>query len=202
MGKRQIAELQVSEFIITVILSEIAAAPVSDPQIPLLNAIVPMLTLLSLELLMSYILLKSVFLRRLFCGTPTLLIHKGKLIQSALRKNRIELDELLAEIRQKGFSSIQEIRYAILEENGKLSVIPNAKTKPVTPADLSMNATDSGIAHPVIVDGNVMTENLPLASWNKKMLEKYLANRKLTVKDVFLLTVDDCGKVFLIEKEH
>lgn len=201
MGKRQIGELQVSEFIITVILSEIAAAPISDPSIPIYHAIVPMLLLLSIELFMSYALMKSSFLRKLFCGSPTLLIHRGKLIQPALRKNRIELDELLSELRQKGYPSLDEVYYAILEENGKLSVIPRADQRPLTPNDMQAKVSESGIAHPLIIDGDVKKENFPLTSWSEQQLECYLRKKKISTEDVFLLTVDDCDKICLIKRE-
>lgn len=201
MGKRQIGELQVSEFIITVMLSEIAAAPITDTSIPLRHALIPMLILLTIELIISYLLMKSNFLRRLFHGEPTLLIRKGELIQSNMRRNRIELEELLTELRQKGFSSISEVRYAILEDNGKLSVIPNASDRPATPCDLGMQPSDPGIAHPLIVDGYILKENFPLANWSENKLRTYLTKKKLSAEDVFLLTVDDCGKVCLIRRQ-
>ena len=125
MGKRQIGELRVSELIITLILSEIAVQPITDRNKPLLYAIVPILLLLSVEVIVSYLLLKSDFIKKLFYGSPTILIRRGRLLEEELKKNRIEADELASELRQKGFSKLDEIYYAVLEENGKLDTLPD-----------------------------------------------------------------------------
>lgn len=201
MGKRQIGELQVSEFIITLLLSEIASAPVTNRAIPLLHAVTSILLLLAVEVIISFLLLKSNRLKRLFYGSPTILICRGKLIQKALKDNRVELDELLSELRQKGFSDPADVDYAILEENGQLSVFPKAEKAPVTPADLSLQPKESGIAHVCILDGTVLGKNLGLCGWDEKRLAAELKRRKLRLRDVFLLTVDDGGSVTLIKKE-
>lgn len=201
MGKRQIGELQVSEFIVTLLLSEIASAPVTNRSTPLLHAVVSILLLLAVEVAVSFFLLKSNRLKRLFYGSPALLICRGRLIQSALRDNRVELDELLSELRQKGFSDLSEIEYAVLEENGKLSVFPKASKSPVTASDLSLPVRESGIAHVIVLDGTVIARNLPLCGWNEKRLAQELRKRKVRLSDVFLLTVNDAGSVTLVKKE-
>ncbi len=201
MGKRQIGELQVSDFIITIMLSEIAAAPITTTDMPMIHAIVPIVLLLGIEVAMSFLLLRANKLKRLFYGAPSMLICKGKLIQEALRKNRIELDELMSELRQKGCSDISDVNYAILEENGKLSVFPYADKAPATPSDLSISVTDSGIAHVCVIDGQVISHNLSLIGWDNSRLDKELNNRKLTLPQVFLLTVNDTGDVTVIKKE-
>ncbi len=202
MGKRQIGELQVSDFIITIMLSEIAATPITTKSLPLMHAVVPIVLLLGIEVAMSYLLLKSNRLKRLFYGKPSMLICKGELIQKALRKNRIELDELLSELRQKGCSDISDVNYAILEENGKLSVFPYASKSPATPTDLSVSVSDNGIAHVCIIDGQVIRHNLSLVGWDDSRLNKELQKRKLTLSQVFLLSVNDTGDVTIIKKEE
>ncbi len=202
MGKRQIGELQVSDFIVTIMLSEIAAAPITTKNLPLLHAVIPIVLLLGIEVAVSYLLLKFNRLKRLFYGTPSMLICKGELVQNALRKNRIELDELLSELRQKGCSDISDVNYAILEENGKLSVFPYAEKAAATPADLSVNITDRGLAHACVIDGQIIPHNLSLIGWDNKRLEKELKKRKLTLSEVFLLTVNDSGEVTVIKKEQ
>ncbi|MBE6626784.1 MAG: DUF421 domain-containing protein [Ruminococcaceae bacterium] len=202
MGKRQIGELQVSDFIITIMLSEIAAAPITTKSLPLMHAVVPIVLLLGIEVAMSCLLLKSNRLKRLFYGKPSMLICKGELIQKALRKNRIELDELLSELRQKGCSDISDVNYAILEENGKLSVFPYASKSPATPTDLSLSVIDNGIAHVCIIDGQVIHHNLSLVGWDDSRLNKELQKRKLTLSQVFLLSVNDTGDVTIIKKEE
>ena len=127
MGKRQIGELQLSELIITFLLSEIASVPITDRSASISDAIIPITYLLLIELAVSYLLMKNNFLRKLFVGTPSVLILRGKLIQRELKKNRIEIEELLAAMRQNGCISINEVRYAILEENGIISIIPMQK---------------------------------------------------------------------------
>lgn len=201
MGKRQIGQLQVSEFIITLLLSEIASAPVTNRAIPLLHAVTSILLLLALEVIISFLLLKSNRLKRLFYGSPTILVRRGKLLQSALRDSRIELDELLSELRQKGYSDLADIEYAILEENGQLSVFPKAEKSPLTPGDLTLLPEESGIAHVCVLDGTVLSKNLALCGWDEKRLSAELKHRKLRLRDVFLLTVDDSGSVTLIQKE-
>lgn len=201
MGKRQIGELQVSEFIVALMLSEIAAAPITSRTMPLLYAIVPILLLLSVEVIVSYILLKSNTLKRLFYGSPTILIKRGKLLQPELSKNRIELDELMSELRQKGFSDPSDVYYAVLEENGKLSVFPTAGKSPATAEDLELDTTENGLAHVCVIDGKTIKKNLRNAGWDEARLFAELGRHGVELEDVFLMTVNDTGKVTLIKKE-
>lgn len=201
MGKRQIGELQVSEFIITLMLSEISVSPIINRSTPVLNAAVPVLLLLSLEVIISNLMMKNNKLKRLLYGSPEILIRNGKIIQSAMKKHRIEIDELLSELRQKGYPCISDINYVILEENGKMSVFPKAGKMPATPEDLSVKSKEYGIGHLIILDGSVMSKNLPLAGWSEKRLNKTLSQKSLSPKDIFLMTVDDGGRVTIILKE-
>ena len=189
MGKRQVGELQVSELIVTFMLSELAVNPISNRDLPILYAVVPVLLLLSLEGIVSFLMLKSNVLKRLLYGRPTVVIRYGKILYPALRKHRVELDELLSELRQKGIARIEDISYAILEENGKLSVFPRTELSPLTPKDASLIVTESGIAHALIVCGK-----------SEAWLLRWLNKHKTAAADVFLLTLDDGGKVFLMTK--
>jgi len=201
MGKRQIGELQVSEFIISIILSEIAATPIMNRSMPFLYAVLPILLLLSVEVILSFVLLKSNRLKRIFYGSPSVIIRKGTLVQKELRRNRMELDELMSSLRQKGFSDLADVEYAILEENGQLSVFPKADRAPATPKNLSLTVRECGIAHVCVIDGQIITENLRLTSWNKSRLLAEIEARHATLSDVFLMTVDDGESVTLIKKE-
>lgn len=200
MGKRQIGEVQISEFIITIMLSEIAATPILDHSVPISYAITAILLLLSIELLVSYLLIKSSRLKRLICGTPSILIQRGKLIQKELKKNRVDIEELFSELRQKGYSSISDINYAILEENGQLSVFPYVEKSPVTVKDLSLTPTETGIAHLCVADGKILTDSLQIIGWTNERLEKEIRRRHLTLPDIFILTVDDQNNVTVIKK--
>ncbi|MBQ8333291.1 MAG: DUF421 domain-containing protein [Clostridia bacterium] len=202
MGKRQLGELQASEFIIAVMLSEIATTPITSPDFPLLHAIVPIAVLITLEILISALLIRSNALKRLFYGKPAILINRGTLDITAMKKNRIELDELLSELRQKGFSDVSHINYAILEENGKLSVFPKVEKAPLTPEDMQITTHDDGIAHLLILDGTIIAHNLTAAGWSRKRLDSELKKRHTDPEDVFLLTADDGGHVTFILKER
>ena len=200
MGKRQIGELQLSELIITFLLSEIASVPITDRSASIFDAIIPITYLLLIELAVSYVLMKNNFLRKLFVGTPSVLVLRGKLIQKELKKNRIEIEELLAAMRQNGCVSIDEVRYAILEENGIISIIPNRADSPPSCRDIKLSPKEVGIAHPVILDGVIIHENLAIVGWNERMLEHEIAKKHTQKEQIFLMTVDDCGKITIIER--
>ena len=200
MGKRQIGEVQISEFIITIMLSEIAATPILDQNVPLRHAVTAIVLLLSIELLVSYLLIKSSRLKRLVCGTPSILIQRGRLNQRELRKNRVDIEELFSELRQKGYSSISDINYAILEENGQLSVFPYAAKSPAAAKDLSLSPEETGIDHLCIADGKILTDSLQTIGWTSERLEKEIRRRHLNLPDIFILTVDDRNNVTVIKK--
>jgi uncharacterized membrane protein YcaP (DUF421 family) len=201
MGKRQIGELQTSEFIITILLSEIASAPITNPEIPLLCMIVPILLLLTLELLISTALLHSSLLKRLFYGTPSVIVSRGTVDLREMRRNRMEIEELMSELRLQGYSDLSDVNYAILEENGRLSVFPFASEAPLTPSEMNLRARERGIAHLLIADGSVLRNNLRCVGWTRDRLTRELNSRQLCEKDVFLFSVDDAGTVTCIKKE-
>ena len=201
MGKRQIGELQTSEFIITILLSEIASAPITTEQFPLVHGLVSVLILLALELLISSALLRFNGLKRLFYGSPSIVIRRGVIDVREMRRNRMEIDELLSELRQKGFSDPSDVYYAILEDNGKLSVFPAASKAPAVPADLNLTPDEHGIAHVCVVDGRVIDKNLALVGWDRARLDRELARRSLDVSHVFVFTVDDLGQITCVKKE-
>lgn len=200
MGKRQIGELRVSELIVTLILSEIAVQPITDRDKPLLYSIVPILVLLSMEVIVSYLLLKSNFIKRLFYGSPTILIKRGKLMEEELTKNRIEADELASELRQKGFGKLDEIYYAILEENGKLSVFPRSRDTPITLSILSDNGAEHGIDHLIVIDGTILTDRLTELGWDEKRLDNEIKRCKVPLSEIFILAADDSGQVTCIKR--
>ncbi|MBQ7922399.1 MAG: DUF421 domain-containing protein [Clostridia bacterium] len=201
MGKRQLGDLQVSELIITFMLSELAATPISNREIPILYALLPILLLLSIEVIVSFASTRCNTLKKLLNGSPAILVNKGKLSRRALSDNRMEVDELLSELRQKGFASLDEVDYAILEENGRLSVFPVPKYAPVTCGDMQLSPTRKGIAHPLIVDGKIIERELDRCRKDKAWLEKQLQKRKTQPEKVFLLTLDDAGGVVCLLRE-
>ena len=185
MGKRQIGQMEPSEFVVTMLVANLASIPMQDGGIPLFSGLVPILTVLGLELVLSGAIMRSVALRRLFCGKPVILIDNGKILQDNLRRTRVTLDELTGHLREKDILDIRQVQFAILETNGSLSVFPFEKNQsiPIT----------------IIEDGYFSRKNLYLSGKNEKWLKKQLG--KLKTEDVFLLTVDGNGQVLLVKKE-
>ncbi|MBQ8717250.1 MAG: DUF421 domain-containing protein [Clostridia bacterium] len=201
MGKRQLGELEVSELVTTLLISEIAAAPIGDPSIPVIYAVIPLVTILTLEITLSIILLKCPRLKNIASARPSILIRHGKIDQKELRRIRISIDELISEIRQTGLSSFAEVDYAILEQNGKISVIPRKSAQPPSAANLGLHPKESGIVHALIEDGVINRYNLELLSLGEVWLRARLAERALAPNEVFFLGIDDSGSLYWIEEE-
>lgn len=201
MGKRQLGELEISELVTTLLISEIASLPISDQSIPLMHAVIPLVTILTLEVLLSMILLKVPFLKNVASARPTVLIRHGVLDQKELRRIRISIDELISEARQSGITSLDEIDYAILEQNGKLSIIPKKKASPPTSNDLNIILKETGIMHILIEDGTINDYNLKLLGHDRAWLLRYLERLGKQAEDIFLLTVNDGEEFYRIDKE-
>lgn len=192
MGKRQVGELQISELVITFMLSELAVNPIQDMSIPILYAIIPLIVLISFEVVLSFLITKSPRVKKLLVGNPSFIIKKGRLDQRELSKLRMGLSELIGELRLKDVKDIADVDYAILEENGKLSVFQ----KP------SANQNNSGgIGHAIIIDGCVNESNLKQINKTNEWLRKYLKKKGLMLKSIFLMTCDDSGTTNIIIKE-
>ena len=191
-GKRQIGELEPIELVLTMLLSDLASVPMQDFGIPLVNGIVPIVTLLSLSMLLSYGSLRSVRFRTLLCGEPTLIIRSGHILQDAMRRNRLTVDELLEALRGQGISDLQEVKYAVLETSGQLSVLPRADCQPVTPRQLSV----------VISDGRLLRRSMERLGLDDGWLQARLRDAGVrSPREVFLLSVDEAGSVVCLPKE-
>lgn len=187
MGKRQIGELEVNELVSTLLISEIAAIPISESNVPLLAAIIPIVFICTLEIFLSALKNKWHGLKYVVEGEPVYIIYKGKLLQDALDENRISINELLCEMRIQGIGSISEIYYAILEQNGKLSLL---KTGP-----------DTDFSHPIIQDTVIDKEALKRLGYNDVWLERRLDEYGVNINEVFLMTVNDEGKTDIIKRK-
>ncbi len=201
MGKRQLGELEISDLVTTLLLSEIAAMPIENQEIPVMYAVIPIITLLTLEVILSVILMKCPKLKNLASARPNIIISKGKLNQRELTKIRISLDELISELRQSNISDISEVEYAILEQNGKITVIPKASSKPPSAEQLGLDIKESGIMHLIIADGKINSYNLGLLNIEESELYGMLEKKNLDLKQIFMLTMDDSGKMNIIMKE-
>ena len=202
MGKRQIGELELSELVITMLLSELASIPIADNTIPLTFSLIPITILVSLEGLVSFLSIKCRKFKKIVGGTPSILICRGAISKKEMEKARITLDELLCQLRLKNISDISDVEYAILEENGQISFIQKMSARNVTLSDLKISRQEKGIMHTVIADGQVSEFNLKLLGRSEKWLKKELKKRKCRMSDVFLMTVDDSGNVNLIKTEE
>lgn len=202
MGKRQLGQLQLSELVTTLLLSEIAADPITNPDVPLLHAVIPILLLFFLEIIISFTTTKVPKFKKLFDGVPCIVVVKGKLDQKQLRKNRISLDELLSEMRKKDIYDISDVEYAILEQNGQLSITPKAQNLTVTRADIGIKEKECGISHPLVIDGHIYDYNLTLLGKDRSWLFRTLKQMGTQYKKVFLFSMDDAGNTNLILKEQ
>ncbi len=202
MGKRQMGELELSELVVAVLISNIAAHPLQDIGIPLLNGVLPIAVLLSCELLISWLSLKSDKIRYLLFGRPSTLIDHGKINQKEMKKNRFSLDELSEALRKKGITDIHGIRQAILETDGTLNVLQYAHCSPVTPAQLHLDVEDRGTPVTLISDGKVESANLRKMGKDTVWLDSKLRESGvLGPQQVYLLTIDALGKIYLQRNE-
>ncbi len=201
MGKRQVGELQISELVITLMLSELAVTPIADKGIPIAHAIVPILTLLSVEVVLSFWMTKSEKLKEALCGRPSMLIRRGKLDQKELLRVRMGISELMSELRLQNIADISDVDYAILEENGRLSVFLRADRLPLSAGDAGIEGSESSYAHLIIGDGKIHVDTLRKTGHDENWLKKELRARSLTPEDVFLMTMKDSGKIEILLKE-
>lgn len=202
MGKRQIGQMEASEFVVTMLVANLASIPMQDAAIPLYSGLVPILVVLGMELTLSGLILRSVWIRRFFCGKPIILIDKGKILMDNLRRTRVTLDELTGHLRQKDVLDIQSVEFAILETDGSLSVFPYPKDRPATAREAGIQAQKQYLPITLVEDGYVSKENLRQAGKDEHWLEGILHQHHARRKDVLLLTVDSAGHVVFLRKEQ
>ena len=200
MGKRQIGELEPTELVVAIMISELAAVPMQDPGMSLASGLIPILTLACLEIMVSFILLKSVRMRKLLCGAPCLLIHDGKIIEKELKKNRLTLDELIEDLRLQNILDFGKVQYAVLETNGKISTVLYSEHRPMSTG--ASGEADRGLPVTLINDGRTMSDNLKMLGLDESWLNKTLKDQGASAaSDVFLLTRDEQGGIYYLPKE-
>ena len=203
-GKRQIGELEPIELVLTMLLSDLASVPMQDFGIPLVNGVIPIVTLLSMSMLLSCFSLHSVRFRALICGKPAIIIQDGKLQQAAMRHNRLTLDELFEELRTQGVTDISDVKYAILETGGQLSVLLRTVAQPATPYQLGLTYEDDVFLPTVIInDGRLLRGNLRQTGHDEAWLQAQLSENGVDApSQVFLLSIDERGKIICIVKDR
>ena len=190
MGKRQIGQMEASEFVVTMLVANLASIPMQDSGIPLLSGLVPILTVLGMELVLSCLILKSVMIRQLFCGKPVILIENGKILRENLKRTRVTLDELMGHLRQKDVLDIQTVQFAILETDGTLSVFPYPGECPASARDAGILASRQYLPVSIVEDGYLLKENLPQAGKDMTWVESVLRQHNASLEDTLLLMVD------------
>lgn len=202
MGKRQLGELEPIELTVAILISNLAAQPLADVGTPLIYGLVPVLTLFCLQVTITLVSAKSIRFRRLLGGSPTVIIENGVIDQKELKASRVSLDELFAELRGMGYTDAAEIKRAVLETDGSLSVIPYDRFAPITPDVLGVSVSEKKLPTAVISDGRVLSANLKSLGLNEKWLFSQL--RKNGVKspaDVFLMTADTDRNATIIKRD-
>jgi len=202
MGKRQVGELEPSELVLSLIIADLASVPMQDYGIPLLAGVVPILTLLSITMILSVLTMKSVRFRALLCGRPSIVVRDGLVDQKEMRKCRLTVDELLEELRCKGYTDLAAVKYAVLETNGQLSILPYANQKPPTARQMKVSVEEGGLPLVVVSDGRVLDHNLRALGHDRAWLDKQLRRRDCAGPEgVFLLLVDQSDAIYLARKE-
>ena len=202
MGKRQVGEMEPAEFVVTMLVANSAAIPMQDGGIPLYSGVVPILTVLGVELLLSGLQLKSRFVRKLLCGNPLILIDNGKILQKNLRRARITMDELSAHLREKDVADISAVQFAVLETDGDISVFPFPKEKPASAKDAGIEASRRYLPVTLVSDGCLLRENLERAGKNEAWVNRVLEGKGGSLRSTWLLTVDGGDKIVYYPKEE
>ena len=202
MGKRQIGQMEPSEFVVTMLVANLASIPMEDSGIPLFYGLVPILTVLGMELILSHLSLKSILLRRILCGKPVILIENGNIMQENLRKTRVTMDELTGHLREKDVLDLKAVQYAILETNGNLSVFPFPGEKPASAKDAGIQAAKQYLPLTLVSDGRILRKNLEKSGKDRLWLEGMLKKQNATLQDTWLLTYTGGEKIQFYRKER
>ena len=198
LGKRQLGEMEPSEFVVSMLLANLATIPMEEPDVPILHGILPIALVFLAESVISYISLRSVSVRKFFCGKPVILIENGRISPENLRKTRVNLDELTMHLREKDIFDLSTVKFAILETNGQLSTLLYGKDQPPSAKDLGTRVAESQLPITLISDGHIMEENLSLSGKDLQWLHKELKKRNCPLENTFLLTIDGGGKVYFV----
>ena len=203
LGKRQLGEMELSEFVVAALIADLAAHPLQDMGIPLINGLIPILVLFCCEVLIAGLSMKSIRLRSLIFGKPSLLIVKGRILQGEMTRNRFTLDELMQELRAQAVTDLNSVEYAVLETNGKLSLILSPGERPATASQLKLQTEDQGYPSIVISDGRVLEANLRHLGLDRAWLDRQLRTHGASSpRQVFLMTASSTGAVYYAAKEE
>lgn len=202
LGKRQLGELELSEFVVAALIADLASHPLQDLGIPMINGLVPIMTLFCCEVIISRCALKSTRIQAILYGKPSMIIEKGVINQKEMRKNSFTTDELMQELRNQACLDISRVEYAVLETDGRLNVMLYPREQPVTAGQMKLDVPDGGYPKIIISDGTVNEDNLTRTGFDRHRLEKELKKRGVSgAEKVFLMTVNDAGEIYFAKKE-
>lgn len=202
MGKREIGQMQPFELVIAIMIADLASIPMSDVGIPITNGIIPILALLVFQLIISIINVKSVKLREVICGKPSILIYRGRIDEKELRKEKITINELEERLRQNDIFAIGDVEYAILETNGQLSVIQKPEKRNTIPEDFNIAPDYEGIPYDLVLDGKIMDDNLKKIGRDYNWLKKEIQKFNMKPEEALVVTFDGKGQIFCQRKEN
>lgn len=202
MGKREIGQLQPFELAISIMIADLASIPMTETGIPITRGIIPILGLLVMHLMISFINLKSIRARQIVCGKPSILIYRGKIDEKALIKERFTINELEERLRGNNVMNIGDVEYAILETSGQVTVIQKPNKRTTTPEDFNIMPEYQGIAYDLVVDGKVMYDNLKVLGKNYAWLRTEVGKFKIAPEEALIVTLDGKGQIFCQKKER
>lgn len=202
MGKRQIGELQPFEFVVTLMIAELGAVPMEDSGIPLLKGIIPIFILMAAQIFISYFSMKSQSFRKIVCGSPSILINKGKIVERELQEIRYNINDLVEQLRLKGYPNINDIQYAILETNGELAVIPKAQYEEVRLKDIDIFPKESKLPITLIIDGKLQMDNLAKENINREWLQEQLIRFNIKKPEETLVAILDTEGNFYAQPKN
>ncbi len=201
MGKRQLGQMEPAEFVVSILVADLASIPMQDGGIPLLSGLVPILTILGLGQILSWLSLRCIRVRRWLCGKPVILIENGRILQNNLRRTGITMDELTGHLREKDVLNICQVQFAILETDGNFSVFPYPKYQPASAQDAGIEAGQQHLPITIIEDGYLFRENLAISGKDDSWLAHILQQHDARVSSTWLLTVDKADRVNFVAKE-
>lgn len=202
LGKRQVGQMEPSEFVVMMLLANLATVPIENLDMSILYGVLPIILVYGAELLFSILTLRSIRLRKLLCGKPVILIENGRISERNLKRTRITLDELTMHLREKGVFDLNTVKYAILETNGQVSTMQFAKDQPASAKDVGQKVTETELPITLISDGQILGNNLPLSGHDRQWLDAQLKMRKALPQEVLLMTVDSAGHIIFIRKQN
>ncbi|RQD74605.1 MAG: DUF421 domain-containing protein [Candidatus Syntrophonatronum acetioxidans] len=202
MGKRQVGQLQPYELAVAIMISALAAVSMEDISIPLINSIIPIVLIMSMQIIVSTFSLNSKGARNILCGRPSVVVENGKIVENELKSLRVNLNDILEQLRLAGYYNISDVEFAIMETNGQLSVIPKSQKRPLNPEDIGINTSYEGLCHSLIIDGEIDYDSLRKVGLREKWLQEEL--KKFGIKDireVFFASIDVQGKLYFQKKD-